>query len=208
MEMGDEKMNIIRENLIPIVAFGAGIGAARLGMTPVDRGGMAVLCFLVFLVGLSVGGTPGILALVRKMKGRIFMIPLGVILGTAMGNIMAALLFSDIGLRQALLGGAGYGYYSLSAILITEQGEPVLGAIALVSNMMRELITLAGAGLMARFLTPLGPIMAGGATSMDVTLPAVTRFSGSEYAPLSFVSGLVLSIAVPFMIALIGLIFT
>lgn len=199
-------MTLIRENLIPLLAFGAGIGAARLGLAPVDRGGMAVLCFLVFLVGLSVGGTPGILNLVKKMKGRIFLIPLGVIFGTAAGNIIAALLFSGMSLREALLGGAGYGYYSLSAILITEQGDPVLGAVALVSNMMRELITLAGAGFMARYLTPLGPIMAGGATSMDVTLPAVTRFSGSEYAPLSFLSGLVLSIAVPFMIALFTLI--
>ncbi|HPJ69944.1 MAG TPA: lysine exporter LysO family protein [Candidatus Mcinerneyibacteriales bacterium] len=206
MEKGDGQMNMIRENLFPLLAFGAGIGAARLGLAPVERGGMIVLCLLVFLVGLSVGGTPGILALMKKMKGRIFLIPLGVILGTAAGNIMAALLFSGISLREALLGGAGYGYYSLSAILITEQGEPVLGAMALVSNMMRELVTLAGAGLMARFLTPLGPIMAGGATSMDVTLPAVTRFSGSEYAPLSFVSGLLLSIAVPFMIALISMI--
>ena len=38
--------------------------------------------------------------------------------------------------------GAGFGYYSLSSIFITEYKGPELGTIALLSNITREIITL------------------------------------------------------------------
>jgi uncharacterized membrane protein YbjE (DUF340 family) len=208
MEKKSTKIILLIESLLPLLFFGAGLLAAGMKLKPPQKGGMAALSLLVFLIGLSLGGDSRLFSMLKKMKAGVLWIPFGVIAGTALGNLLASLLFPSIGLREALLTGAGYGYYSLSAIIITEQGEPLVGAVALTANMMRELLTLLGAPLIARYFTPFGPIMSGGATSMDVTLPVIVRSSGAEFASLSFISGLVLSITVPFAIAFINVLFS
>ena len=55
-----------------------------------------------------------------------------------------------------------------------------LGTIALISNIMREIMALLGAPLFVRFFGKLAPICAGGATTMDTTLPIITRYSGKD----------------------------
>ena len=98
--------------------------------------------------------------------------------------------------------GAGFGYYSLSSILITESKGAALGTIALLSNIVREIITLLLAPLLARWFGSLAPISAGGATSADTTLPIITRVSGDEFAIVSVYHGFVVDFSVPFLVTL------
>ena len=96
--------------------------------------------------------------------------------------------------------GSGFGYYSLSSIFITQYKGAELGTIALVANVVRELITLLGAPLLVRWFGKLAPISAGGATTMDTTLPIITQTSGKELVPVSIYHGFVMDFSVPFVV--------
>lgn len=52
---------------------------------------------------------------------------------------------------------------------------------------MREIIALLAAPFLVRFFGRLAPIAVGGATTMDTTLPIITRYSGEKYIVVSIV---------------------
>ena len=72
--------------------------------------------------------------------------------------------------------------------------------MALLANIVREVITLLGAPLLVRWFGPLAPITSGGATTMDTTLPVITRWSGQDFVVLSLFHGFVVDFTVPFLV--------
>lgn len=124
------------------------------------------------------------------------------ILGTLAGTAVVSLLLTHRSLTDCLAIGSGFGYYSLSSIFITEYRGAELGTIALLANISRELLTLLAAPLLARWFGPLAPISAGGATTMDTTLPVITRVSGQEFVVVSIFHGFVTDFSVPFLVTL------
>ncbi len=78
-----------------------------------------------------------------------------------------------------------------------------LTVIALISNISREIFTLLATPFLVKYFGTLAPIASGGATSMDTTLPIITKFLGKEYAIISVFSGVVLTILVPFLVTFI-----
>ncbi|HCM26936.1 MAG TPA: hypothetical protein DIC34_10395 [Treponema sp.] len=128
-------------------------------------------------------------------------VPLGTIAGSLAGALAVGWLFR-LAPGKALALGAGFGWYSLSGVLITDLGDPLLGSAAFLANMLRETLAL----LAIPFLASTGrrelPIGAGGATSMDVTLPLIERCCGPESVPLSIAHGLSLSLLVPILVPL------
>ena len=48
----------------------------------------------------------------------------------------------------------------------------------------------------------LAPISAGGATTMDTTLPIITRYSGQSFVVVSIFHGFVVDFSVPFLVTL------
>jgi uncharacterized membrane protein YbjE (DUF340 family) len=161
-----------------------------------------VLLLLLFLVGFATGGDARTWALLRRFNLRVILVPATVTLGTLCGVALVAPLLHQVTLRDALAVGSGLGYYSLSSILITELDSERLGVIALLANVMRELTTLIIAPLLARTLGGLAPIAAAGATSLDTTLPVITRFSGREYTTIAVFSGAVLTFLVPLLVTM------
>ena len=76
-----------------------------------------------------------------------------------------------------------------------------MGALALLSNVFRELMALLLAPLIARWAGDYAPVCAAGATSMDTVLPFITVATHPANAVVSIYHGLVLSVLVP---ALVG----
>ena len=76
----------------------------------------------------------------------------------------------------------------------------VCSSMALISNILRELITLFTAPFLVRIFGKLAPISAGGVTSMDITLPVIIRFSGKQYAALAVFHCAVLDPLVPVLV--------
>lgn len=161
---------------------------------------MYALYALMFLVGISIGCDRKAFEALKTQNLKIILVPLATIMGTLLGSALVSLLLSGRSLSDCLAVGAGFGYYSLSSIFITEYKGAELGTIALVANILREIITLLGAAFLARYFGKLAPICSGGATTMDTTLPVITRFSGKEFVIIAIFHGFIVDFSVPFLV--------
>ncbi len=158
------------------------------------------LCALLFCVGVTVGNNTALLKSFRQLDPRLMLLPLMTIVGTLSATAIAAMALPGRSLTDCLAVGSGFGYYSLSSILITQYSGPELGTVALLANIIREVITLLGAPLMVKFFGPLAPISSGGATTMDTTLPIITRCSGQDFVIVSLFHGFLVDFSVPFLV--------
>lgn len=160
------------------------------------------LCTLMFFVGISVGCDPKTLLSFRQLNPRFALLPLMTIGGTLAGCLVVSLLLPHRSAADCCAIGSGFGYYSLSSIIITEYKGPAMGTIALLSNIMREIIALLAAPLLVRWFGKLAPIAVGGATTMDTTLPIITRYSGKELVVVSIFHGCLTDFSVTFLVTL------
>lgn len=158
------------------------------------------LCVLMFVVGFSVGHQPQTIQKFKNLPLRIILLPIITLLGTWVGSL-AASLTNTYSITENLAIGSGLGYYSLTSILITQYKGTELGALALLANIFREIITLLFLPLMVQYFGKLAPIAAGGATTMDTTLPGIMRFSGKDYGMIAIYHGFVADLSVPFLVA-------
>ncbi len=197
----------MRGSIIILAFFAAGVLLGYGGLLPQWLTGSDyssyALYLLMFLVGVGIGGDEKALKALRGFSFHILLVPLTTIVGTLIGVAAVYLFLNQITLTDVLAVGSGFGYYSLSSIIITDLRSPELGVVALLANVMREIITLLMAPLFVRFFGKLAPISSGGATSMDTTLPIISASSGKEYAIVSLFHGIVLTILVPFLVTFI-----
>lgn len=158
------------------------------------------LCGLLLFVGLGIGLNPEMKKEVRSLSPRMALLPVVTIIGSWLG---ALLIWTELHrtLSDCMAINSGFAYYSLSSIFITEYRGAELGTIALLANIIREMLTLLGAPLMARWFGPLAPISAGGATTMDTTLPILSQTVGQRYIALSIYHGFVVDFTVPFLVS-------
>ncbi|MDR3653980.1 MAG: lysine exporter LysO family protein [Paludibacter sp.] len=159
-----------------------------------------VLCALMFSVGISIGNDPNSFRQFRSLNPRLIFLPLMTILGTYLGIAAVSFFVKNRSLTDCLAVGSGFGYYSLSSILITQYKGVELGTIALLSNIIREVMTLLFAPWMVKYFGKLAPISAGGATTMDTTFPVIVRSSGKDYAIVSIYQGFIVDFTVPFLV--------
>ena len=158
------------------------------------------LCGLMFCVGISIGCDTSVLKSFKKVNPRLMMLPVMTILGTLAGCAAVSLILSHRQFTDCLAIGSGFGYYSLSSIFITESRGAELGTIALLANICREILTLLCAPLLAKYFGKLAPISVGGATTMDTTLPIITRYSGESFIIVSIFHGFCVDFSVPFLV--------
>ena len=158
------------------------------------------LCGLLLFVGLGIGLNPEMKKEVRSLSPRMALLPVVTIIGSWLG---ALLIWTELHrtLSDCMAINSGFAYYSLSSIFITEYRGAELGTIALLANIIREMLTLLGAPLMAHWFGPLAPISAGGATTMDTTLPILSQTVGQRYIALSIYHGFVVDFTVPFLVS-------
>ena len=159
-----------------------------------------ILYALMFCVGISIGSDTKTLKSFKDVNPRLMMLPVMTVVGTLAGTAAASALLPHRHVFDCLAIGSGFGYYSLSSIFITEYKGAELGTIALLANIMREIITLLCAPLLVRYFGKLAPISMGGATTMDTTLPIITRTSGQDYVIVSIFHGFCADFSVPFLV--------
>ncbi len=169
---------------------------------------MYVLYLLMFQVGMSIGSDRKLKEILRSFRPKLLLVPLATIGGTLLFSALISLLISRWRIFDCMAVGSGFAYYSLSSILITQLKEPSigmkaaaeLGTIALMSNIMREIFALLGAPFFAKYFGKLAPICAGGATTMDTTLPVIARACGKEWVFVSILHGILVDLSVPFLV--------
>ena len=160
---------------------------------------MTALCALLLCVGMGIGSNPDMKSEFRSLNPRVALLPLATILGSWAGAAIAFLVLQRT-LTDCFAISSGFAYYSLSSIFLTEYRGIELGTIALVANLVREAITLLGTPLLARIFGPLAPISAGGATTMDTTLPIITHTCGQRFTILAIFHGFIVDFSVPFLV--------
>ena len=158
-----------------------------------------VLYALMFLVGISIGHDRRLGEILRTLRPRVLLLPLATTVGTFAGAALASITLA-YSLSECLAVGSGFAYYSLSSIFITQYKGAELGTVALLANIMRELATLLFTPLMVRWISPLAAISCGGASTMDSTLPVITRFAGRQWVFVSIVHAMILDFSVPFWV--------
>ena len=171
---------------------------------------MYVLYALMFQVGIGIGSNKKLKELVKSLRPKMLLVPMATIVGTLLFSAFASLLLSQWSVFDCMAVGSGFAYYSLSSILITQFKEPSiglqlateLGTIALLANISREILTLLAAPLLVRWFGNLAPISAGGATTMDTTLPIITRTAGQQFVVVSILHGYVVDFSVTFLVTL------
>ena len=194
----------MKESLIVLLFFGAGVLAGVMGDFPdafvglVHEASNYAVYAMLAAVGMTLGFDVRAWRILRDLKGWVALVPLMIAVGTFLGGT-AAWAVLDMSFRDVMAVSAGFGYYSLSSMLINQLADVSLGSMALISNMVRELVTLLFAPLFARAFGGLGPLSAAGAAS-DTCLPAIIRTSGERNTILGIFSGMVLTVAVPFFV--------
>ena len=166
----------------------------------ISKSSFLILCALMFCVGISIGSDTKMLKRFKSVNPRLMMLPVMTIVGSLAGTAAASALLPHRHLFDCLAIGSGFGYYSLSSIFITEYKGAELGTIALLANIMREILTLLCAPLLVKFFGKLAPISMGGATTMDTTLPIITRTSGQDFVIVSIFHGFCVDFSVPFLV--------
>ncbi|MBB3329435.1 uncharacterized membrane protein YbjE (DUF340 family) [Halomonas campaniensis] len=111
------------------------------------------------------------------------------------GGLIAAPLLA-LRASEGLALAAGFGWYSLSGILVGDQLGPLLGGVAFFNDLARELLAFVLIPLVIRRRAALA-IGYGGATSMDFTLPVIQQHGGVTCVPVAVVSGFLLSLLSP-----------
>lgn len=193
----------MKGSLIILFFFCSGVLLARLRLIPTylleHDFTVYALWLLMLLVGISIGSDRRLGEILRTLRPRVLLLPLATTVGTFAGTALVS-LFLTYSVSECMAVGAGFAYYSLSSIFISQYKGAELGTIALISNIARELITLLLTPLLARHLGPLIPISCGGASTMDTTLPVITRYCGKEWIFVSIVHAMILDFSVPFWV--------
>lgn len=203
----------MKQSLFVVLMFiiGCVVGHYAEGELMLGHLSLYILYALMFQVGLSVGCSDNLKAVLHNIRPKMLLLPLATITGTLVFSALISLVIARWNLADCMAVGAGMGYYSLSSILITQLKLPTLGqqlaaelgTIALLSNIFRELLALVTAPLTRRLFGPYAPINAAGVTSVDVCLPAIGRVSGMEMIPVSLFHGMLLDMSVPLLVPLL-----
>lgn len=157
------------------------------------------LAVLLFGVGVDIGASREILADLKLMGWKVLAIPFLIAAGSLIGSVIIGKLLGFAFSESAAVG-AGFGWYSLSGVLISKLHSAELGSLAFLANVFRELMTVILLPFVVKYFGSLAAIAPGGATTMDVTLPLVKESGGEAVVIPAFISGAVLSTLVPILV--------
>ncbi len=182
------------------VIAGLVLGAwLRVPLDSLEQWASGLLYLLLLLVGMQLRcGDISLKSVLLNRQG--FRVALLVIISAWAGGALAG-WWLDLPLYQALALASGFGWYSLSGILVGDQLGPVLGSTAFLLDLGRELLAIVLIPLLVR-RSAAAAIGLGGATSLDFTLPVIERCGGVRCVPVAVSSGFILSLAVPVLIPL------
>ncbi|QLB13106.1 uncharacterized membrane protein YbjE (DUF340 family) [Bisgaardia hudsonensis] len=113
------------------------------------------------------------------------------------GGISASIL--DLPITQGLAISSGFGWYSLSSVVINNAWGPIFSSIAFLNDLSREIVSL--------FIIPMlmnnyrsTAVGISGATALDCSLPIIQRSGGIEIVPLAISFGFITNILPPILL--------
>jgi uncharacterized membrane protein YbjE (DUF340 family) len=208
-----DSFNVNMENAHPYRMTGIILGAFAIGALSgiflIPEGGIdylpklmeLALDFTLVMVGIDLGLNREIWQHLYKMGWQVFLAPIGVAVGSVLAGMLVGLFFGW-SIREGGAVGAGFGWYSLSGILISDLHSVALGTIAFLTNVFREILSILLAPFLARRVSALVLVSPGGATTMDSTLSLLVAVGPKGVGVVAFISGFTLSTLVPILVPL------
>ncbi|MGL5045768.1 MAG: lysine exporter LysO family protein, partial [Plesiomonas sp.] len=160
------------------------------------------LIFLLWLIGIQLRNSNMPLRQIL-LNRRGLLIAVVVLISSLLGGLIAALLLG-LPINKGLAIASGFGWYSLSGIMLTDALGPVLGSAAFFNDLLRELVAIMIIPLLVRRYS-MSAVGIGGATAMDFTLPVIQKSGSVQLVPAAIVSGFILSLSAPVFMALFAL---
>lgn len=151
------------------------------------------LYVLLFIIGVDIINAP---MNFNALKPRILFMPLPIMVASSLAGIVLAWMM-NIDIRYGLIFSGGFGWFSLSGVMVSAKLNEYYGAIALLTDLFRELFSI----IVLFFLgakSPNASVAVAGATAMDTTLPIIKKTASNHYIPLALYIGVTLSLIAPF----------
>ena len=164
---------------------------------PPDAASTDALMLLVFLVGVQLRSSGITLRQVFINRRGVQTAAWFMLANLAAGIVFAATL-PHVSWSQGLALSSGYGWYSLSSIVMTEAYGPIWGSIALLNDLAREFFALMFIPFIMR-RHPSAGVGIGGATSLDFTLPIIQSSGGIAVVPLAISFGFIVNVVSPIL---------
>ncbi|USD37970.1 MULTISPECIES: lysine exporter LysO family protein [Ferrimonas] len=192
------KMMLESLKLAAVVIGGVALGLVLpIGHHAIESGANAALMLLLGLIGIQLRASNlGLRAILLNPRGLAIA---AIVAGTSLLAGALTALIAGLPVIHGVTLAAGFGWYSLSGILITDGLGPVMGSVAFLFDLSRELIAIVIIPMLMR-RSPASAIGYGGATAMDFTLPVLQQTGGAPVVPVAIVSGFLLSLASPVLI--------
>lgn len=159
-----------------------------------------LLLVFMFMIGLDLAYSP----LDRSwLNWKIMLVPLACVIGSVLGAVFISLFIQNISLKDLIMLSQGYGFYSMTGIVVTELKNAQLGSVALMNDLFREIFAIVVMYVIG-WRYPRSAISSAGATAMDVTLPMVKQACGNDFIPHAMVSGFILSVLAPIAVSVLA----
>ncbi|MDF2152385.1 lysine exporter LysO family protein [Vibrio sp. CAU 1672] len=187
------------ESVKLVLVVGGGLLAGlvlSVDLSWVDTASEWILFLLLFFIGIQLRNSG--LTLRQILLNKQGMAIAAILIASCMAGGVIVSILLDLPLYQALAMSSGFGWYSLSGILMGDAFGPVFGGASFLIELMRELVALVAIPLLIRS-HPCSAIGYAGATAMDFTLPVIQSTGGVRCVPIAIVSGFILSLLVPVM---------
>ena len=193
----------IRGSLVQVfcVVIGMVIGYfLPTGYLPPENTMTVLLMILILLVGIGLKGS-GITLKEVLLNKRGVQMSIIFTLAVLIGGLVFAMIFTDVSWTQGLALSSGFGWYSLSAIIMTDAYGAIWGSVALFNDLIREFFALIFIPVFMRKY-PSASVGLGGATSLDFTLPIIQQSGGLKVVPLAISFGFIINIVSPVLMVL------
>ncbi len=179
-----------------IIGFIIGCFIPRTWLPPEDTM-TALLMLLILMVGISLKGSGITLkeALINKRGVQMSVI---FMLSVLFAGVIYSLLIPEVSITHGMALASGFGWYSLSAVVMTEAYGAIWGSVALFNDLLREIFALLFIPLIMRSF-PSSAVGVGGATSLDFTLPIIQQSGGIQVVPLAISFGFIVNIFAPLL---------
>ena len=193
----------IRGSLVQVfcVVIGMVIGYfLPIDYMPPENTMTVLLMILILLVGIGLKGS-GITLKEVLLNKRGVQMSIIFTLAVLIGGLVFAMIFTDVSWTQGLALSSGFGWYSLSAIIMTDAYDAIWGSVALFNDLIREFFALLFIPVFMRKY-PSAAVGLGGATSLDFTLPIIQQSGGLKVVPLAISFGFIINIVSPVLMVL------
>lgn len=160
---------------------------------------MYVLVAMIFFVGIQLRNN-GISLKSALLNKQGFVMAIIFTATCLVGGALSAWIL-QIPVAHGLAFASGFGWYSLSSVVITNAWGPVQGSIAFFNDLIREIASLFIIPLLIRryCATAVG---ISGATALDSTFPIIQKSGGLAVTPIAISFGIVTNILPPILLVL------